>query len=99
MIILNHYSAILCLNLNFSKPILVHCNILPLDIDECILGTHACRANEVCENEEGSYFCFETNIYEDETANKCPPGHSFNADKSVCDGMINNNLSYKSYNN
>ncbi|KAL1492787.1 hypothetical protein ABEB36_010979 [Hypothenemus hampei] len=58
------------------------------DINECELGTHQCLPNEECENDEGTYFCFVTDLdIDDEGFNKCPGGHKFNIEKSLCDDI------------
>ncbi|XP_066157952.1 fibulin-1-like [Euwallacea fornicatus] len=57
------------------------------DIDECALGIHECTTNEICENDDGTYFCFSTNLDGEEDANRCPIGHRFNAETSVCDDI------------
>lgn len=59
-----------------------------IDIDECALGIHECEPREECENDEGTYFCFITELDGEEEGGKCPVGHKFNAENSVCDGKL-----------
>ncbi|KAF7286998.1 hypothetical protein GWI33_002838, partial [Rhynchophorus ferrugineus] len=58
-----------------------------IDIDECALGIHSCELGEECENDEGTYFCFETQFENEDLSNKCPVGHKFNPEKLVCDDI------------
>ncbi|KAK9889438.1 hypothetical protein WA026_004707 [Henosepilachna vigintioctopunctata] len=59
------------------------------DIDECALGTNDCNKDEICLNEDGTYYC-EDPIYTDPPIDfdkKCPAGYKFNGENSVCDDI------------
>ena len=56
-----------------EKKILAMSLLLPLDIDECSLGTSPCDENADCANTDGSYSC------------TCKQG--FTGDGTVCKGI------------
>lgn len=60
------------------------------DIDECTLNLHDCTETETCINEVGTYVCYDSPEFENDTIdyeNKCPTGYKFNFEKGVCDDI------------
>jgi hypothetical protein len=49
------------------------------DIDECLIGTHDCQANQRCVNAQGRYIC------ENRFDPSCPNGYQYNPDTKQCD--------------
>lgn len=40
---------------------------VPVDVNECLRGTHKCKTGQICENHVGFYVC------------SCPSGHKMNS--------------------
>lgn len=59
------------------------------DLDECKLGIHECLPTEDCENEIGTYACYDKEVFGENDIDfdkKCPAGFRFDIEKGVCDG-------------
>lgn len=74
-------------------------NVSCIDIDECRLETHSCKAGTVCVNTQGSHRCVaepkdldneepESGRYDTPASRGgCPKGFKLNKLNQVCDGM------------